>query len=47
MKISNFKAQISNEDHPCQIPNFIRLCHLIFGFHLTFACLPVGRDFDI
>jgi hypothetical protein len=34
-----FKFQISNAEH-------LTLGHLPFIWHLTFACLPVGRDFD-
>jgi hypothetical protein len=30
-----------------KVQEFGNLCHLSFGFNLTFASLPVGRDFDI
>jgi hypothetical protein len=39
--ISNVKVQSSNE---VQIPKFK---WQTFDIQLTFACLPVGRDFDI
>jgi hypothetical protein len=45
--MSNVKARGSNE---IQISNFkknINLAFWTFGIDWSFACLPVGRDFDI
>jgi hypothetical protein len=41
--MSNVKVQISNQ---IQSSN-IKILDLKFKVHLAFACLPVGRDFEI
>jgi hypothetical protein len=42
-KLTNDKAQMSNEVQSPNAKNWI----LEFDIRLKFACLPVGRDFDI
>jgi hypothetical protein len=43
-RISNVKVQMSNQ---IQSSNAKKLGVLNLELHLTFACLPVGRHFDI
>jgi len=42
--MSNDKVQMSNQ---FQSSNVKIRAFLKFGIHLAFACLPVGRDFEI
>jgi hypothetical protein len=44
--MSNVKAQSSNEG-PISKPKLNAFRHWTFVIDLTFACLPVGRDFGI
>jgi len=43
--MSNAKVPMSNQIQSSNIKTI--LLFLKFGIHLTFACLPVGRDFGI
>jgi hypothetical protein len=43
-EMSNAKVESSNQVQSSNVKN---IWSLNFDIHLTFACLPVGRDFEI
>jgi hypothetical protein len=44
-KILNAKVQMTNQIQSSNVKNILEF--LKFDIHLTFACLPVGRDFEL
>jgi len=45
--MSKLKVQIKSKVQMTELIKEELLTFGFFGIHLTFACLPVGRDFDI
>jgi hypothetical protein len=46
-QMSNVKVQMKSKAQMTKLKREKVLTLIHFGIHLTFACLPVGRDFDI